>query len=150
MLAAAGLYLRTGAAAGWHRLPRVNAQPTEGRPMATPPRLAPLLAQFDFARERLADRLVGPDVDSGNGVRIPIVGLTDEEYRREPVPGCWSIRPRAAGPGPGATALVGAGAWGRDHASPRPGTAAVHHACLAARPPQRIDRPPRRVHDRRA
>lgn len=71
--------------------------------MATPPRLAPLLAQFDFARERLADRLVGPDVDSGNGVRIPIVGLTDEEYRREPVPGCWSIRPRAAGPGPGAT-----------------------------------------------
>jgi len=90
------------------------------RPMSTPPRLAPLLAQFDFARERLTDRLAGPAGDSGNGVSIAIAGITDDEYRWEPVPGCWSIRPRAAGPGPGATALVGAGDWGRDHASPAP------------------------------
>ncbi|MBC8076520.1 MAG: DinB family protein, partial [Chloroflexales bacterium] len=55
------------------------------------PRLVSLLAQFDFARERLANRLVG---------------LTDDEYLWEPVPHCWSIRPRSAGPGPGAT-LVG-------------------------------------------
>ena len=70
----------------------------------TPPRLVPLLAQFDFAREQLANRLVG---------------LSDDEYLWEPVPGCWSIRQRAAGPGPGAT-LVGAGEWGRDFAYPAP------------------------------
>ena len=62
--------------------------------MTIPPRLAPLLAQFDFARERLAERLAG---------------LTDEEYRWEPVPGCWSIRRRLEGPAPGALELVGAG-----------------------------------------
>ena len=64
-----------------------------------PPRLAPLLAQFDFARESLAQRLVG---------------LTDEEYLWEPVPGCWSIRRKSEGPAPGALELVGAGEWGRD------------------------------------
>lgn len=88
--------------------------------MAIPPRLIPLLAQFDFARERLVDRLAGPAGDSGNGVRIAITGMTDEEYLWEPVPNCWSLRPRAVGPGPGATELVGAGAWGRDSASPAP------------------------------
>lgn len=46
--------------------------------MATPPRLVPLLAQYDFALDRLVTRLAG---------------LTDEEYLWEPVPGCWSIRP---------------------------------------------------------
>ena len=46
--------------------------------METPPRLAPLLQQFDFALDRVVTRLAG---------------LTDEEYRWEPVPGCWSIRP---------------------------------------------------------
>jgi hypothetical protein len=56
--------------------------------MATPPRLAPLLAQFDFARERLAARLTGPAGDSGNGVHIAIAGLTDDEYLWEPVPAC--------------------------------------------------------------
>ena len=65
--------------------------------MATPPRLAPLLAQFDHARGQLIERLSG---------------LTDDEYRWEPVPDCWTIRPRAAGPGPGATVLVGGGDWG--------------------------------------
>ncbi len=71
--------------------------------MATPPRLVPLLAQFDFAREQLFDRMVG---------------MTDDEYLWEPVPRCWSIRLHAAGPGPGATLLIGAGAWGRDSARP--------------------------------
>jgi hypothetical protein len=47
--------------------------------MTTPPRLAPLLAQFDFTWDRLVTRLDG---------------LTDAEYLWEPVPGCWSIRPR--------------------------------------------------------
>ncbi len=65
--------------------------------MATPPRLIPLLAQFDVARERLADRLADPDGDSGNGVRIAIASLTDDEYLWKPAPKCWSIRRRAAG-----------------------------------------------------
>ncbi len=86
--------------------------------MATPPRLISLLAQFDFARKRLADRMAGPEGDSGNGVSIEIPGMTDEEYLWEPVPDCWSVRLRAAGPGPGATVLVGAGEWGRDSARP--------------------------------
>jgi hypothetical protein len=56
----------------------------------------------------------GPDVDSGTGVRIDVPPMTDAEYLWEPVSGCWSIRPRAGGPGPGAGVLVGAGEWGRD------------------------------------
>ncbi|MFE9864741.1 DinB family protein [Streptomyces sp. NPDC005133] len=86
--------------------------------MATPPRLIPLLQQFDFARGRLADRMTGPVMDSGNGTDVEVVSMTDEEYLWEPVPGCWSVRRRAAGPGPGATVLVGAGDWGRDSAQP--------------------------------
>jgi hypothetical protein len=73
--------------------------------MPTPPRLIPLLAQFDFGRESLAERLVG---------------LTDDEYLWEPVPGCWSIRPRTDGPAPLATELVGAGHWGRDRSPDNP------------------------------
>ena len=46
----------------------------------TPPRLAPLLAQWDFGVENLTATLQG---------------LTDEEYFWEPVPGCWSVRRRA-------------------------------------------------------
>jgi DinB superfamily len=84
-----------------------------------PSRLVPLLEQFDFARKRLADRMTGPEGDSGTGVSIEIAGMTDTEYLWEPVPDCWSIRPRAAGPGPGATVLVGTGDWGRDSALPR-------------------------------
>jgi hypothetical protein len=54
-------------------------------------RLGVLLEQFDKAREMAEVRLTG---------------LTDEEFRWEPVPGCWSVRrreeavtPRAYGPG---------------------------------------------------
>ncbi len=86
--------------------------------MAIPPRLVPLLEQFDFARERLTDRLTGPAVDSGNGVKVEVAALTDEEYLWEPVPNCWSVRRHAAGPGSGATVLFGAGEWGRDSARP--------------------------------
>lgn len=86
--------------------------------MATPPRLIPLLQQFDFARGRLADRMTGPVMDSGNGTDVEVASMTDEEYLWEPVPDCWSVRRRAAGPGPGATVLVGAGEWGRDSAQP--------------------------------
>lgn len=88
--------------------------------MAVPSRLAPLLAQFDWGCERLTHRLGGPTVDSGDGVQVEVPAMTDEEYRWEPVPGSWSIRPRAAGPGPGATVLSGAGDWGRDGGRPHP------------------------------
>ncbi|MGW3660590.1 DinB family protein [Streptomyces sp. NPDC005151] len=95
--------------------------------MATPPRLIPLLQQFDFARGRLTDRLAGPVMDSGNGTDIEVPPMTDEEYLWEPVPDCWSVRRRADGPGKGATLLVGAGDWGRDssnapHPTPPPFT----------------------------
>jgi DinB superfamily len=73
--------------------------------MALPLRLLPLLAQFDDAREELANRLVG---------------LTDDEYLWEPVPNCWSIRPKAEGPAPLALELVGAGDWGRDRSPDDP------------------------------
>jgi hypothetical protein len=86
--------------------------------MATPPRLAPLLEQFDWACLRLLNRITGPESDSGDGVPVAVPPMTDEEYRWEPVPGCWSIRRRADGPGPGANILRGAGEWGRDSADP--------------------------------
>ncbi|WP_460072914.1 DinB family protein [Streptomyces sp. YKOK-I1] len=87
--------------------------------MATPPRLIPLLEQFDFAYKRLADRMAGPVMDSGNGTDVEVGRLTDDEYLWEPVPDCWSVRRRSDGPGAGATVLVGAGGWGRD-AAPAP------------------------------
>ncbi|MBV6702557.1 DinB family protein [Kitasatospora aureofaciens] len=95
--------------------------------MTLPPRLAPLLEEFDFARTRLTDRLAGPAVDSGNGTPVAVEPLTDEEYRWEPVPGCWSVRRHAEGPGERATLLIGAGEWGRDatewpHPEPPPFT----------------------------
>jgi len=96
--------------------------------MATPPpRLIPLLEQFDFARDRLVDRLTGLVMNSGNGTGVAVSPLTDDEYFWEPVPGCWSVRRHADGPGPGATLLAGAGDWGRDttpppHPSPPPFT----------------------------
>lgn len=86
---------------------------------ATPPRLVPLLDQFDFTRKRLYDRLTGPVFNSGNGTDVAVGALTDEELRWEPVPGCWSVRRHGDGPGERATLLVGAGEWGRD-ASPYP------------------------------
>jgi hypothetical protein len=86
--------------------------------MPVPARLVAHLAEFDFGRERLFDRLAGPDLDSGNGTRIAVPLLTDDEYFWEPVPDCWSIRRRADGPGPGANVLYGAGEWARDSARP--------------------------------
>lgn len=88
--------------------------------MDMPPRLNPLLDQFDWARLRLVNRMSGPEVDSGNGVPVAVAPMMDEEYLWEPVPGCWSVRRRAEGPGPGATGLLGAGEWGWDSAWPAP------------------------------
>ncbi|AXI76888.1 DinB family protein [Peterkaempfera bronchialis] len=85
--------------------------------MPTPPRLIPLLQQFDFACKRLTDRMAGPVVDSGNGTDVEVGPMTDDEYLWEPVPDCWSIRRRSDGPGARATLLVGAGDWGRDSAA---------------------------------
>lgn len=85
--------------------------------MPKPPRLIPLLQQFDFACKRLVDRMAGPVMDSGNGTDVKVGPLTDEEYLWEPVPDCWSIRRRSDGPGSRATLLIGAGDWGRDTAS---------------------------------
>ena len=90
-------------------------------PLRPPVRLVPLIDQFDWGRERLVDRMTGPDSDAGGGTRIPVPALTDAEYLWEPVPGCWSIRRRSDGPGTGATMLAGAGEWGRDRAeNPQP------------------------------
>lgn len=85
--------------------------------MTTPPRLSPLLAQFDFARKRLVDRMTGPVMDSGDGTDTTVAPMTDDEFRWEPVPDCWSVRRREDGPGPRATLLAGSGGWGRDAAS---------------------------------
>ncbi|MFD9125062.1 DinB family protein [Kitasatospora sp. NPDC059571] len=82
-----------------------------------PSRLVPFLDQFDFAHRRLADRMSGPALDSGDGTEIPVGAMTGEEYLWEPVPDCWSLRRRADGPGPRATFLAGTGEWGRDAAS---------------------------------
>ncbi|MEU7558352.1 DinB family protein [Streptomyces eurythermus] len=62
--------------------------------MTVPSRLLPLLEQFDFAYRRLADRMTGPLVDSGDGADTPVGPMTDDEYFWEPVPGCWSVRRR--------------------------------------------------------
>ncbi|MEV8625071.1 DinB family protein [Streptomyces sp. NBC_01268] len=87
--------------------------------MAIPPRLAPLLDQFEFARERLVNRLNGPVTDSGDGTGVPVGPITDAEFLWEPVEGCWSVRRREDGPGHRATVLAGTGDWGRD-AAPYP------------------------------
>ncbi|MER6099030.1 DinB family protein [Streptomyces sp. NPDC001728] len=86
--------------------------------MALPARLLPLLEQFDFARQRLTDRMTGPVVDSGNGTDVAVGPMTDAEYFWEPGPGCWSVRLHSEGPGPAAALLTGVGAWGRETASP--------------------------------
>jgi hypothetical protein len=86
--------------------------------MIPPARLVPLLEQYDWGCMRLVNRMLGPEVDSGNGDPVAVPPMTNEEYLWEPVPGCWSIRPRKDGPGPRATLLTGAGEWGRDSAEP--------------------------------
>lgn len=79
-----------------------------------PVRLEPLLGQFDWGCGRLLARMRGPERDSGNGTPVPDSPMTDEELRWEPVRGCWTVRERSQGPGPGAHRLAGAGDWGRD------------------------------------
>lgn len=49
-------------------------------------------------------------------------GLTDEEYRWEPVPGCWSVRPRGESRAP---VQAGSGAFTIDFAIPEPEPAPV-------------------------
>lgn len=88
--------------------------------MATPGRLVPLLDQFDWARERLHDRIAGPAANSGDGAPVEVPPLTDDEYIWTPVAKCWTVRLQSDGPGPGATYLVGMGEWGREGAWPRP------------------------------
>lgn len=44
-------------------------------------------------------------------------GLTDEEYRWEPVPGCWNVRPRESGSAP---IQAGSGEFTCDFAVPEP------------------------------
>lgn len=70
--------------------------------MATPPRLIPLLAQFDVALAQLVARLDG---------------LGDAEYFWEPVPNCWSVRPRGEARGNRARGTDG---WVIEGASPEP------------------------------
>ena len=50
-------------------------------------------------------------------VRKRLDGLTDDEYFWEPVPGCWSVRPRGTGTAP---VQAGAGALTIDFAMPEP------------------------------
>ncbi|MEU5873189.1 DinB family protein [Glycomyces sp. NPDC047369] len=69
--------------------------------------------------ERLADQL---DRHWRKNLRPRLDDLTDEEYFWEPVPGCWSIRPRGTSTAP---MSAGSGAWTVDHASPDPVPAPV-------------------------
>ncbi|NKE31325.1 DinB family protein, partial [Mycobacterium tuberculosis] len=52
-----------------------------------------------------------------NQLRDRLDGLTDDEYFWEPVPDCWSVRPRGTGTTPMA---AGAGAMTIDFAFPAP------------------------------
>lgn len=55
-------------------------------------------------------------------LRPRLEGLTDAEYLWEPVPGCWSVRPRGTGDAP---IQVGAGEVTIDFAFPEPDPAPV-------------------------
>jgi hypothetical protein len=55
-------------------------------------------------------------------LRPRLAGLTDEEYLWEPVPGCWSVRPRGTSAAP---VLGGSGAYTVDFAFPEPQPAPV-------------------------
>jgi len=52
-----------------------------------------------------------------NQVRDRLAGLTDEEYFWEPVPGCWSVRPRGTSSAP---VQAGSGTMTIDFAFPPP------------------------------
>ena len=68
---------------------------------------------------QLADQL---DRHWDNQLRPRFEGLTDDEYRWEPVPGCWSLRPRAEA----VTAMAaGSGDLVLDFAVPTPDPAPV-------------------------
>ncbi|MDT6988122.1 DinB family protein [Streptomyces lusitanus] len=69
--------------------------------------------------ERLAEQL---DWHWRKNLRPRLDGLTDDEYFWEPVPGCWSIRPRGTSDAPSAD---GPGEWTMDSASPAPVPAPV-------------------------
>ena len=105
--------------------------------VATPPRLLPLLAQYDQASQRLLARLQGPTVDSGDGNEVEVPPLTDAEYLWEPVAGAWSVRRKSAGPGRGASLLVGAGEWGTRRRASASASAADHHHRVADAPSHR-------------
>ncbi|AZP15055.1 DinB family protein [Streptomyces aquilus] len=64
--------------------------------------------------ERLAEQL---DWYWRTNLRPRLEGLTDEEYFWEPVPGCWSIRPRGTSAAP---MTEGSGEWRMDLASTAP------------------------------
>ena len=57
-----------------------------------------------------------------HALRPRLEGLTDEEYRWEPAPGAWSIRPRGSGVSPAPT---GSGRWERDDAPDDPDPATL-------------------------
>lgn len=52
-----------------------------------------------------------------SALRPRLSGLTDEEYRWEPVPECWNVRPRRTGP---AQVQAGSGEMTIDFAMPEP------------------------------
>jgi hypothetical protein len=74
--------------------------------------------QIDWT-EQLADQL---DWHWTNQLRPRLAGLTDDEYRWEPVPGMWSIRPRGTSTAPVA---VGGGDFTLDYGFPAPDPAPV-------------------------
>ena len=75
--------------------------------MAIPARLAPLLAQFDFALDRLLTRMEG---------------LSDAEYHWELVPDGWTVCPREQAR---TTQVSGRGSWVMELARPAPDPAPV-------------------------
>lgn len=76
------------------------------------------MAEIDWNHE-LVDQL---DWHWQNHLRPRLDGLTDEEYFWEPVPGCWSIRPRGTSTAP---MQVGAGEFTMEGELPPPQPAPV-------------------------
>lgn len=66
--------------------------------MPTPPRLVPLLAQYDWACERLVHRLSGPAGDSGDGehIEIPAALIAADDAALDTVG--WSDYPNGSDP----------------------------------------------------